>query len=88
MISNVLLGRNGISWRMSYNAVSQAIVERELEHARRRHYRSGGVPVFRTADLNYCPALATAVVITSGRLSSRVSSVPAGMVAERCLLSQ
>ena len=42
----------------------------------------------READLNYCPALATAVVITSGRLSSRVSSVPAGRVAERCLLSQ
>jgi len=30
------VGRNGISWRMSYNAVSQAILERELEHARRR----------------------------------------------------
>jgi hypothetical protein len=31
------VGRNGISWRMSYNAVSQAILERELEDARRRH---------------------------------------------------
>lgn len=29
------VGRNAISWRMSYNAVSQAILERELEHARR-----------------------------------------------------
>ena len=36
----------------------------------------------------YCPALATAVVIASGRLSSSVSSVPAISVAERCLLSQ
>ena len=30
------VGRNGISWRMSYNAVSQAILERQLEQARRR----------------------------------------------------
>jgi hypothetical protein len=30
------VGRNGISWRMSYNAVSQAILERELEDARRK----------------------------------------------------
>ena len=38
--------------------------------------------------LLYCPALATAGVIASGRLSSSVSSVPAINVAERCLLSQ
>src|SRR5208337_2289200 len=36
----------------------------------------------------YCPELATEVVIASGRFSSSVSSVPAGSVAERCLLSQ
>ena len=46
---------------------------------------ASGVTVLR---LLYCPALATAVVIASGRFSSSVSSVPAGSVAERCLLSQ
>jgi hypothetical protein len=30
------VGRNGISWRMSYNAVSQAILETQLEQARRK----------------------------------------------------
>jgi hypothetical protein len=28
------VGRNSISWRMSYNTVSQAILERELKQAR------------------------------------------------------
>ena len=37
----------------------------------------------------YCPA-PTAVVLpsVSGRFNSRVNSVPAGRIAERCLLSQ
>jgi hypothetical protein len=30
------VGRNAISWRMSYNAVSQTILEKQLEVARRR----------------------------------------------------
>jgi len=42
----------------------------------------------RKDKLDYCPALATAGVIASGRLSSSVSSVPDISVAERCLLNQ
>jgi len=30
------VGRNAISWRICYNAVSQAILQKELEKARRR----------------------------------------------------
>ena len=46
-------------------------------------------PVFAGSTICfYCPELATAGVMFSGRLSSSVSSVPAISVAERCLLSQ
>ncbi len=31
------VGRNSIAWRMSYNAVSQAILQRELNKARQKH---------------------------------------------------
>jgi hypothetical protein len=31
------VGRNGIAWRMSYNTVSQAILEFELKQARAKH---------------------------------------------------
>jgi hypothetical protein len=31
------VGRNSIAWRMSYNAVSQAILQRELNKARQRN---------------------------------------------------
>jgi hypothetical protein len=31
------VGRNSITWRMSYNAVSQAILQRELTKARQKN---------------------------------------------------
>ena len=65
----------------------QECKHRKLPSKAKRRKRS--LPAsFANSRMSYCPALATAGVIASGRLSSSVSSVPAISVAERCLLSQ